>query len=143
MNLEKFTDRAKGFLQSAQTVAIRLNHQQVRAEHLAKALLEDCPGVAKLLRIASLADVKRYDDRMAARHHGTLHEAAEGSVHNADLGARAPLRRSSSMDDLVDRGQSKSDDAAGGGGAKTPPASRRDDGRVLANLLGVEPERLF
>lgn len=100
-------------------------------------------GVAKLLRIASLADVNRYDDRMAARHHGTSHEAAEGSVHNADLGARAPLRRSSSMDDLVDRGHSKSDDAAGGGGAKTPPASRRDDGRVLANLLGVEPELLF
>ncbi|QLC22557.1 ATP-dependent chaperone ClpB [Parasphingopyxis sp. CP4] len=46
MNLEKFTDRAKGFLQSAQTVAIRLNHQQVRAEHLAKALLEDEQGMA-------------------------------------------------------------------------------------------------
>ena len=46
MNLEKFTDRAKGFLQSAQTVAIRMNHQQVRAEHLAKALLEDEQGMA-------------------------------------------------------------------------------------------------
>ena len=29
MNLEKFTDRAKGFLQSAQTVAIRQNHQRM------------------------------------------------------------------------------------------------------------------
>ena len=29
MNLEKFTDRAKGFLQSAQTVAIRMNHQRI------------------------------------------------------------------------------------------------------------------
>ena len=40
MNLEKFTDRAKGFLQSAQTVAIRMNHQQIAPEHLLKALLE-------------------------------------------------------------------------------------------------------
>jgi ATP-dependent Clp protease ATP-binding subunit ClpB len=29
MNLEKFTDRAKGFLQAAQTVAIRMNHQRI------------------------------------------------------------------------------------------------------------------
>jgi ATP-dependent Clp protease ATP-binding subunit ClpB len=46
MNLEKFTDRAKGFLQSAQTVAIRMNHQQITAEHLLKALLEDSEGMA-------------------------------------------------------------------------------------------------
>ncbi len=46
MNLEKFTDRAKGFLQSAQTVAIRMNHQQITAEHLLKALLEDNEGMA-------------------------------------------------------------------------------------------------
>ncbi len=46
MNLEKFTDRAKGFLQSAQTVAIRLNHQQITAAHLLKALLEDDQGMA-------------------------------------------------------------------------------------------------
>ena len=46
MNLEKFTDRAKGFLQAAQTVAIRMNHQQVGAEHILKALLEDDQGMA-------------------------------------------------------------------------------------------------
>jgi ATP-dependent Clp protease ATP-binding subunit ClpB len=46
MNLEKFTDRAKGFLQSAQTVAIRLNHQRMTAEHILKALLEDGEGMA-------------------------------------------------------------------------------------------------
>ena len=40
MNLEKFTDRAKGFLQAAQTVALRLNHQRIGAEHVLKALLE-------------------------------------------------------------------------------------------------------
>ena len=29
MNLEKFTDRAKGFLQATQTIAIRMNHQRI------------------------------------------------------------------------------------------------------------------
>ena len=46
MNIEKFSDRAKGFLQSAQTVAIRNNHQRVAPEHVLKALLEDEQGHA-------------------------------------------------------------------------------------------------
>ncbi len=46
MNVEKFTDRAKGFLQSAQTVAIRNNHQRISPVHLLKALLEDEEGMA-------------------------------------------------------------------------------------------------
>ena len=46
MNLEKFTDRAKGFLQSAQTVAIRMEHQRITPVHLLKALLEDKEGMA-------------------------------------------------------------------------------------------------
>ena len=46
MNLEKFTDRAKGFLQAAQTVAIRNSHQRISPEHVLKALLEDSEGMA-------------------------------------------------------------------------------------------------
>ncbi|WP_137681070.1 ATP-dependent chaperone ClpB [Aurantiacibacter suaedae] len=46
MNLEKFTDRARGFLQSAQTVAIRMNHQRISPDHILKALLEDSEGMA-------------------------------------------------------------------------------------------------
>lgn len=46
MNLEQFTDRAKGFLQAAQTVAIRMSHQRIAPEHLLKALLEDKEGMA-------------------------------------------------------------------------------------------------
>ena len=46
MNLEKFTDRAKGFLQAAQTIAIRLNHQRIAPEHVAKALFDDGEGMA-------------------------------------------------------------------------------------------------
>ena len=46
MNLEKFTDRAKGFLQAAQTVAIRMNHQRITPGHLLKAMIEDPEGMA-------------------------------------------------------------------------------------------------
>ncbi len=56
MNLEKFTDRAKGFLQSAQTVAIRMNHQRIAPEHLLKALLEDEQGMASGLIKAAGGD---------------------------------------------------------------------------------------
>jgi ATP-dependent Clp protease ATP-binding subunit ClpB len=59
MNLEKFTDRAKGFLQSAQTVAIRLNHQRIAPEHLLKALLEDEQGMAAGLIQVAGGDAKR------------------------------------------------------------------------------------
>jgi ATP-dependent Clp protease ATP-binding subunit ClpB len=56
MNLEKFTDRSKGFLQSAQTVAIRMSHQRISPEHLLKALLEDEQGMATGLIKASGGD---------------------------------------------------------------------------------------
>ncbi|GAA0738950.1 ATP-dependent chaperone ClpB [Sphingomonas japonica] len=59
MNLEKFTDRAKGFLQSAQTVAIRMSHQRIGPEHLLKALLEDEQGMASGLIAAAGGDPKR------------------------------------------------------------------------------------
>jgi ATP-dependent Clp protease ATP-binding subunit ClpB len=54
MDHEKFTDRAKGFLQAAQTIALRDNHQQVVSEHLLKALLDDKEGLAaQLIRAAN------------------------------------------------------------------------------------------
>ncbi len=59
MNLEKFTDRAKGFLQSAQTVAIRMNHQRIAPDHLLKALLEDEQGMAAGLIQAAGGEPRR------------------------------------------------------------------------------------
>ncbi|MCG7361719.1 ATP-dependent chaperone ClpB [Roseomonas sp. ACRSG] len=53
MDIEKFTERARGFLQAAQTIAIREYHQRVTPEHLLKALLDDEQGaVAGLIRAA-------------------------------------------------------------------------------------------
>jgi len=46
MNLEKFTERSRGFLQAAQTIAMRENNQQLVPEHLLKALLDDDQGLA-------------------------------------------------------------------------------------------------
>ncbi|CAH1659948.1 MULTISPECIES: ATP-dependent chaperone ClpB [unclassified Chelatococcus] len=46
MNIDKYTDRAKGFLQSAQALALREGHQQFTPEHLLKVLLDDSEGLA-------------------------------------------------------------------------------------------------
>ncbi len=46
MNFENYTDRARGFLQSAQGLALRENHQQFTPEHLLKVLLDDEEGLA-------------------------------------------------------------------------------------------------
>ncbi len=53
MNFENFTERARGFVQAAQTIALRENHQQFVPEHLLKALLDDPEGLsANLIRAA-------------------------------------------------------------------------------------------
>ncbi len=53
MDIEKLTERARGFLQAAQTIAIREFHQRITPEHLLKALLDDEEGAASgLIRAA-------------------------------------------------------------------------------------------
>ncbi|MCE2565225.1 ATP-dependent chaperone ClpB [Komagataeibacter sp. FNDCF1] len=49
MNIEKFTERSRGFLQAAQTIAMRDYNQQLTPEHLLKALLDDDQGAASSL----------------------------------------------------------------------------------------------
>ena len=60
MDIEKFTERSRGFIQAAQTIAIREFHQQLTAEHLLKALLDDEEGAA-----AGLIRAAGGDDRAA------------------------------------------------------------------------------
>jgi ATP-dependent Clp protease ATP-binding subunit ClpB len=62
MNFEKFTDRARGFVQSAQSLALREGHQQFAAEHLLKGLLDDPEGLA-----AGLIDRSGGNSRQALR----------------------------------------------------------------------------
>ena len=49
MDLSKFTERSRGFIQAAQTIAIRENHQRLMPEHILKALLDDPEGLASNL----------------------------------------------------------------------------------------------
>ena len=46
MDIEKLTERARGFIQAASTIAIREFHQRITPEHLLKALLDDEEGAA-------------------------------------------------------------------------------------------------
>ena len=73
MDIEKFTERARGFLQAAQTIAIREFHQRIGPDHLLKALLDDDEGAAAgLIKAAGgeatvfVADVRSAESVQAA-----------------------------------------------------------------------------
>ena len=49
MDFNKFTERSRGFIQAAQTIAMRESHQRIAPEHILKALLDDEQGLASNL----------------------------------------------------------------------------------------------
>jgi ATP-dependent Clp protease ATP-binding subunit ClpB len=49
MNVEKYSERVRGFMQAAQTLALARNHQQFMPEHMLKALIDDDQGFASSL----------------------------------------------------------------------------------------------
>ena len=70
MDFEKLTDRARGFLQAAQTIAVREHHQRIAPAHLLKALLDDEQGMAAGLIEAAGGDpktAKREADALVAK----------------------------------------------------------------------------
>ncbi len=70
MDIEKLTERSRGFLQAAQTIAIREFNQRLTPEHLLKALLDDEQGAAAGLIQAAGGDaaaVKRAVDAEVSR----------------------------------------------------------------------------
>jgi ATP-dependent Clp protease ATP-binding subunit ClpB len=58
MNIEKYTERARGFIQSAQTIALGKGHQQFSPLHLLKVLLDDDQGLASSLIERAGGDAK-------------------------------------------------------------------------------------
>ncbi|MDX8533857.1 ATP-dependent chaperone ClpB [Mesorhizobium sp. VK25A] len=68
MNLEKYSERVRGFIQSAQTMALSRSHQQFTPEHMLKVLVDDDEGLA-----------------------ASLIERAGGSVRDVKLGVEAAL----------------------------------------------------
>ncbi|MGE0596241.1 MAG: ATP-dependent chaperone ClpB [Hyphomonadaceae bacterium] len=66
MDMEKLTERARGFVQAAQTIALREQNQQLETQHLLKALLDDREGLAAGLLRAAGADAKKAADEADA-----------------------------------------------------------------------------
>jgi ATP-dependent Clp protease ATP-binding subunit ClpB len=71
MDFEKFTERSRGFVQSAQGLALRSGHQRFAPEHLLKVILEDKEGLAaNLIRVAggrpedALSGIERELDKL-------------------------------------------------------------------------------
>ena len=62
MDFEKYTERSRGFIQSAQTLALREGHQKFSPEHVLKVLLDDAEGLA-----AGLIKAAGGDSRQALR----------------------------------------------------------------------------
>jgi ATP-dependent Clp protease ATP-binding subunit ClpB len=70
MNFDKYTDRAKGFVQAAQSLALREGHQQLAVEHLLKILLDDPEGLASGLIAKAggrAADARRATEAVLAK----------------------------------------------------------------------------
>ncbi|MCZ4255985.1 ATP-dependent chaperone ClpB [Sulfitobacter sp. G21635-S1] len=65
MDLSKFTERSRGFIQAAQTIAVRESHQRLTPEHILKALLDDDQGFAANLISAAGGNVKRVTENLA------------------------------------------------------------------------------
>ena len=58
MNIEKYSERVRGFVQSAQTYALAQGHQQFTPEHVLKVLLDDDQGMAASLIERAGGDAK-------------------------------------------------------------------------------------
>src|ERR1044072_4578323 len=86
MNFEKYTDRARGFVQSAQSLALREGHQQFSTEHLLKVLLDDPEGLCAGLidrsggnsraALQAVEEALRKRPKVPARGAGQLYLAA-------------------------------------------------------------------
>jgi len=102
MNIEKYTDRAKGFLQAAQTIALREGHQQFTPEHLLKALLDDNEGMA-----AGLIDRAGGQSRLALQ----LTDAALAKLPKVSGGGASGLHLTQGLARVFDTAEKAADKA--------------------------------
>ena len=89
MDIEKFTERSRGFIQSAQGLALRSGNQQFTPEHLLKVLLDDEEGLAaRLIKAAGGSDAaaRQANDRALAKLPKV--EGGSGQVYLAGETAR-------------------------------------------------------
>src|SRR5262249_25561422 len=90
MNFEKYTERSQGFIQSAQGLALRSNHQRFAPEHLLKVLLDDEEGLAANLIRSAGGDPARAlaNTEAALRKLPQVEGAGAGQVYLAPSLAR-------------------------------------------------------
>ncbi|MCA0425598.1 MAG: AAA family ATPase, partial [Proteobacteria bacterium] len=83
MNFEKYTERARGFIQAGQTIAMREGHQQFAPEHLLKALLDDDQGLASGLIDRAGGDSRAVRAAIEAvlRKHARVEGSGAGQVY--------------------------------------------------------------
>ena len=91
MEFDKFTEKTKGFLQSAQTLAMRNGHQSLEPEHMLKVMLDDGDGVVAKLLKASDCNV------------ATLRQSVERSITKFPIveGSGVQLRLSSDLSKIM------------------------------------------
>ena len=80
MDLTKFTERSRGFVQAAQTIATRESHQRLTPDHLLKALMDDDQGLAANLITSAGGDPARvlaHVDQLLAKQPKVSGDAAQ------------------------------------------------------------------
>src|ERR671912_294228 len=102
MKIERYTERAQGFLQAAQTIAMREGHPQFTPEHILKALLDDGEGMAaglndaiNALRQGRTADSASAENAYEAlkKYARDLSEAARDGKLDPVIGRDEEIRR--------------------------------------------------
>ena len=87
---ENYTERARGFIQSAQSLALRTNHQQLTPLHILKVLLDDKEGLAAGLIVATGGDAGSAltATEVALNNPARVEGAGAGQVYLAPATAR-------------------------------------------------------
>ncbi len=90
MNIDKYTERARGFVQSAQSLAVREGHQQFTPEHILKVLLDDEEGLAAGLidRAGGRSREALRDTELALAKLAKVQGAGAGQLYLAPTTAR-------------------------------------------------------
>jgi len=93
MDIEKFTERARGFMQSAQGLALRSNHQQFTPDHLLKVLIDDEEGLAARLIAAMRERGDEVVRRVLAENENRWESLSDADRARMELMAKAIASR--------------------------------------------------
>src|SRR4029450_4640411 len=125
MDFEKYTDRAQGFVQSAQSLALREGHQQFTPEHLLKVLLDDPEGLASGLI-----------DRAGGRSREALSavEAALAKLPKVSGGGAGQVYLAPALARVFDQAQKVAEKAGDSYLTQAPATSRSSDSCLHSRL---------